>query len=189
MINKLFIHLVCGAVIFILGATLHDYMGFKALGNLIAYSGIAYTSVMSFIIFFKYKPLSLINNILDDRLVTSLKILPHKRIDIIKRKLLLFLVLFFIPMLLHALIFGVSITLDPCNNNSGCMAGSASAFFFFLFTIPTILILFVFTLFQVWRNENKNYKKYFSINIGISISSFFIAIVIYFSSLAVKELL
>ncbi len=74
----------------------------------------------------------------------------------------------FVPVVLHILIIAAYSTIDPCNGNPGCMAGSATAFFLILVSAPTILILLITTTFQAFETS-PNYSKYLKINIGIAL--------------------
>jgi hypothetical protein len=75
---------------------------------------------------------------------------------------------FVLPVLLHLLIIGAYSRVDPCNDNPGCMAGSASLFFVILVSAPTIAILVAASLVQLLR-KGRNYTKYLLINSAIAV--------------------
>ena len=80
---------------------------------------------------------------------------------------------FIVPLILHFVIFAIGASMDPCNNNAGCMAGSATAYFLILFTLPTVVILFITVLFQKF-SPGPNRHKYLKINIILVLVPFFI---------------
>ena len=52
MIKKLIFHLLIGAAIFAIGASLHDFANIKGLGSFLAYGGMIYAALAAFIIIF-----------------------------------------------------------------------------------------------------------------------------------------
>jgi|APSaa5957512535_1039671.scaffolds.fasta_scaffold29061_6 hypothetical protein len=84
------------------------------------------------------------------------------------KKLVLFLRNLLLPAFIHFLIVGAFSTIDPCNNNPGCMAGSSTFYFLLLITTPVMLVLFVGSIIQLMIEE-PNYSKYLIINLGIAL--------------------
>ena len=79
-----------------------------------------------------------------------------------------------IPAIIHLLIIGIYSTIDPCNNNPGCMAGTLTVYFMMLFTGPTLIILLIANLMQCSLYSEK-YSKYLVINISISLFPYVLA--------------
>ena len=73
-------------------------------------------------------------------------------------------VLFFIPAIIHIAMVFIGSFYDPCKNNAGCMAGSATAYFVILVTPIVLLILLVTTAVQK-SGELKGTRKNLITNI------------------------
>ena len=86
-------------------------------------------------------------------------------------KLLLFSRNLLLPAFTHILIVGAFSTIDPCNDNPGCMAGTPTFYFLFLVTAPVMLVLLVGNIFQLLVDK-PNYSKYLKINFGIALVPF-----------------
>lgn len=67
MLKKMLIHLLIGGAIFSFGAVLHDYLGIRGLGNIIAYAGISYAVISIIIILLKWKPLVFLERAVEER--------------------------------------------------------------------------------------------------------------------------
>lgn len=86
-----------------------------------------------------------------------------------------------LPALIHILIVGAFSTIDPCNDNPGCLAGSPTFYFLFLITTPVMVVLFVASIIQMLINK-PNYSKYLKINLGIVLVPFPLVTVIVYAS-------
>lgn len=86
-----------------------------------------------------------------------------------------------VPAVTHLAIVGAYSTVDPCNNNPGCMAGTPTAIFFIVGTLPALAVLIVLNLFQSLK-KHPNYAKYLTVNMVVVIVPFILAGVIYLLS-------
>lgn len=86
-------------------------------------------------------------------------------------RLLLFARNCLLPAALNALVVLLYSFNDPCNNNPGCMAGSATFYLYVLVCLPTAVALFLVTVFQMTRPQPAR-LRYFLINLGIAASPF-----------------
>ncbi len=96
------------------------------------------------------------------------------------RKGLIFLRNLLLPALIHILIVGAFSTIDPCNNNPGCMAGTPTIYFLFLVSAPVMLVLLVTNIVQLLI-EKPNYAKYLKVNLGIALIPFPLVVVIVYA--------
>ena len=96
--------------------------------------------------------------------------------------------IFIVPGTLHLAIFAGLALFDPCNNNSGCMAGSISAYFLILFTLPTIIILLIssFAQHRYLKSEPSKHSKYFKVNLFLALISF-VLVAIFFMGMKVFQ--
>ena len=161
-----------GISLYLAGGVLYDFMDVRTLGNMLAYSGVGQFVISISFLLYKHNALSFLNKfLLEDKCNEAG----------LKKRIIASLIIFFVPLLLHLMIFAVLSTFDPCNNNSGCMAGSATAYFFILFTIPLAILLLLISVFRLFSSHNR-YKKYFKINAGLSIFPFVMACLIYIAT-------
>ena len=171
--NKKFTQFLYGLGVFLGGVMMSELLHWRSLGDLIAYIGLIYIAMILYRTVWVTKSISSIRQLLnsDAKQGSSVESAAPPS------KVLATALLFFVPAIIHLLLFGILSSLDPCNGNSGCMAGSLSGFFLVLFTLPTLLLLLLFTLVQI-ASISQNYRKYLKINISLSILPFLVAFLI-----------
>lgn len=168
---------------FLVGAVLHDFLGFIFIGNFLAYLGIFYFSITIAVLVYKSNPLKAIKSVKSEPELeksagqnkisssSGAKTKPPKTAP-----LMLIIILF--PLAVHVFMFLILNANDPCNNNPGCMAGSVSGYFFFLLSIPTLVIILIAGLVQK-SGVKENFKRYLLINSSIAIFPFVLSFFIY----------
>jgi len=152
-----------------------EFLHWRSLGDLFAYGGLIYIAIILYQINLVKKSIASIRHLLAkpaDNESSEEGVEPVKP----PSKLLAATVLFFIPVLLHLLLYAILARYDPCRGNSGCMAGSLSAYFLVLFTLPTMVLLSIFTLVQVFGSSH-NYRKFLWVNTILSVSPFVVGFV------------
>ena len=75
------------------------------------------------------------------------------------------------PALAHLSIVGAYSTVDPCNNNPGCMAGTPTIYFLVIGSAPTLFILLIVAIIQAGISK-PNYSKYLKINFFVAFSPY-----------------
>jgi len=84
------------------------------------------------------------------------------------KKLGIFLTNLLLPAFIHILIVSAFSTIDPCNDNPGCMMGSLTFYFLLFITAPVMFVLFIGSIIQLLIDK-PNYPKYLKINLGIAL--------------------
>lgn len=82
-----------------------------------------------------------------------------------------------IPLLIQWAIWYLLMINDPCNNNPGCMAGSISGYSLILIMLPSLLLVLLMGLFEVFV-FNARYKTALVINTSTTIAPFLLILIV-----------
>lgn len=174
--KKTLLQFISAIFVFLIGAIISEYFRLYIIGGLIAYGSIFYIIFILSQTYWSKKTFHSINEILsipDQRGNGYADTNMHKP----PNKLLVWLIIFVFPALMHIVLLTILQYYDPCTGNSGCMSGSTTGFFFILLTLPAILLLLVISLVQVFGGKYNNYRKYLKINITLSLAPFVVGFI------------